>query len=156
MSTQEVVLKKVVAMTVASLRDIIPTYSEIGQLYGELFAYLGRQRISPVGPPFAIYHGEEYRERDVDAEAAVPIAKSMPSAERVKVRELPAVEEMACIVHQGSYDTVCEAYNRLLTWIEANGCRISGPNREVYVKGPGADHQPSDYVTELQFPVEKA
>ena len=126
MSTQEVVLKKVAAMTVGSLRDIIPTYSEIGQLYGELFAYLGRQRISPVGPPFAIYHEEEYRERDVDAEAAVPIAMSMPSAERVKVRELPAVEEMACIVHQGSYDTVGEAYNRLLTWISRPTATPSG------------------------------
>jgi len=156
MSTQEVVLKKVAAMTVASLRDIIPTYTEIGQLYGELFAYLGRQRISPVGPPFAIYHEEEYRERDVDAEAAVPIAKSMPSAERVKVRELPAVEEMACTVHEGSYDGLSDAYGRLIGWIEANGYRIVAPNREIYVKGPGADHEPSDYVTELQFPVEKA
>lgn len=155
MSTQEVVLKKVAAMTVASLRDIIPTYSEIGHLYGELFAYLGRQRISPVGPPLAIYHEEEYRARDVDVEAAVPIAKSMPSAERVKARELPAVEEMACIVHQGSYDMIGEAYNQMLTWIDAHGYRICGPDREVYIKGPGLLTRPSKYVTELQVPVEK-
>lgn len=156
MSTQEVVLKGVPAMMVASVRDIIPTYSDIGQLYGEVFAYLGRHRVSPAGPPLALYHEDEYRERDVDAEAAVPVAGSLPSGDRVTVHELPPVEEMACIVHQGSYDTVGEGYTQLMAWIEAQGYRISGPNREVYVKGPGADHEPSDYVTEIQFPVEKA
>ncbi|HID64340.1 MAG TPA: hypothetical protein EYP49_16610 [Anaerolineae bacterium] len=63
---------------------------------------------------------------------------------------------MACIVHQGSYDTIGEAYNQLMTWIEANGYRICGPNREVYVQGPEPGRDPSTYVTEVQFPVEKA
>jgi len=156
MSTQEVVIKKVPALPVASVRDVIPTYGDCGQLYGEIFAHLGRHRISPAGPPLAVYYDEEYRERDVDVEAAVPVAGPVPPGDRIAVRELPAVEEMACTVHLGSYDTLGEAYNRLMTWIEANGYRICGPNREVYVQGaePGSD--PSAGVTELQFPVAKA
>ena len=152
MSTQEVVLKKVPALTVASVRDVIPTYSDISQLFGEVFAYLGQHRVNPVGPPFAIYYDEEYREQNVDVEVAVPVA----AGDRVKGRELPAVEGMACTVHQGPYDTVSEAYNRLMAWIEANGYRIIEPCREVYIQGPESGGDAATYVTEIQFPVEKA
>ena len=92
----------------------------------------------------------------MDVEAAVPVAGSVPVGDRVTGRQLPAVEEMACIVHQGSYDTIGEAYSRLMAWIEANGYRICGPNREVYVQGPESGRDPSTYVTEVQIPVEKA
>jgi len=156
MSTQEVVLKKIPAMMVASVRDVIPTYGDISQLFGEVFAHLGQHKVSPVGPPLGIYHDEEFRERDADVEVAVPVAGTVPEGGRVKVRQLPAVAEMACIVHQGSYKTIGEAYNRLMTWIEANGYRMAGPLREVYVRGPESGGDPSTYVTEIQLPVEKA
>jgi effector-binding domain-containing protein len=156
MSTQEVALKNIPAQRVASVRDVIPTYSDIGQLFGELFAYLGQHRISPAGPPIGIYHDEEFREQDVDVEVAVPVAGSVPEGERVKGQELPAVEEMACIVHQGSYETVGGTYGQLMAWIEANGYRMVGPVREVYVRGPESGGDPSTYVTEIQLPVEKA
>lgn len=156
MSKQEVVIKKVPATTVASVREVIPSYSHIGQLLGEIFAHLGRNRVNPLGPPLAIYYDEGYTEKDVDVEAVVPVDASAPGSERVKVRELPAVEEMACIVHQGSYDNFTELYNQLMAWIEAHGYRIAGPNREIYIQGPGPDAEPADYVTEIQFPVEQA
>ncbi len=156
MSTQEVVLKKVPAMTVASVRDVVPTYADCGQLYSEIYKYIGRHRARPAGPGLTIYYDEGYHERDVDVEAAVPVAKELPSSDRVKFRELPAVEEMACTVHQGSYDTMGEAYNRLMAWIEAHDYRICGPNRAVYITGPRPLRKPSSYVTEVQFPVDKA
>ena len=85
----------------------------------------------------------------------MPVNGEMPEGDRVKIRQLPAITEMACIVHQGGYDTIGEAYNRLMAWIEANGYRICGPNREVYVQGPEPGRDPSTYVTEVRFPVEK-
>ena len=156
MSTQEVALKKIPAQAVASVRDVIPTLSDIGQLFGEVFAYLGRHRISPAGPPLGIYHDQEFCEQDADVEVAVPVAGSVPEGERMKMRELPAVEEMACIIHQGSYETVGGTYGKLMAWIEANGYRMAGPVREVYVRGPESGGDSSTYVTEIQLPVEKA
>ncbi len=154
MSTQEVVIKKVPAMTVASVRDVIPTYSDVGRLYDELMPYLGQHRIRPAGPPLAIYYDTEYRERDVDVEAAIPVMESAPAGGRVATRQLPAVEQMASTIHLGPFEGLTGTYSRLMGWIEANGYRISGPNREVYVQcEPGSD--PSTYVTEVQFPVER-
>ena len=155
MSDQEVVLKKAPAMTVAALREVIPTYSDVGRLYGELFAHLGQHGVRPAGPPLAIYYDQEYRERDVDVEAIVPVANSAPTGSRVAGRELPAVDNMACIMHQGSYETIGEAYTRLLSWAGANSYQIIGPCREVYLRGPESGQDPSTYVTEVQVPVEK-
>jgi len=156
MSTQEVALKKIPAQAVASVRDVIPSFGDLGQLFGEVFAYLGQHRITPAGPPIGIYHDQEFREQDVDIEVAVPVTGSIPEGDRVKRRELSAVEEMACIIHQGSYETVGGTYGQLMTWIEANGYRMVGPVREVYVQGPESGGDPSTYVTEIQLPVEKA
>lgn len=116
MSTEEVVLKKVPAITVASVREVIPTYEDMGKHYEEIFAFLGQHGANPAGPPLTLYHDKEHRERDIDTESAVPVAGSVPSGERVKVRELPAVEQMASTVHEGSYDGLSEAYGRLTGW----------------------------------------
>jgi effector-binding domain-containing protein len=155
MSSSEVTLKKVDPLTVASIREVVPTYADMGAHYGEIFAYLGKNRVAPAGPAFAMYYDEGYKEKDIDIESAVPIAGALASTDRVKVRELPGVDQMACLVHEGSYEGFSDAYARLLGWIEANSYRIVGPNREIYIKGPGPDYEPSEYVTELQFPVQK-
>jgi effector-binding domain-containing protein len=155
MPTQEVVIKQIPAQSVASVRDTVPI-AGISQLFGEIFAYLGQRRVSPVGPPIGIYYDEEFREEAVDIEIAVPVAGPVPEGDRVKGRELPAVEEMACMVHEGSYETIGGAYGRLMAWVEANGYRMAGPVREVYLQGPESSRDPSTYVTEIQFPVEKA
>jgi len=42
-----------------------------------------------------------------------------------------------------------------LAWIEANDYRVTGPNREVYLRGVASEQGVADCVAEVQFPVEK-
>jgi len=156
MSVSEVTLKKVEPMTMASIREVVSGYEDMGAHFGEIFAHLGKNRVAPAGPAFAMYYDEGYKEKDIDVESAVPVGGAAPSGDRVKVRELPGVEQMACLTLQGSYEGLDEAYGRLIQWIEAHGYHIVGPSRELYIKGPGLLTRPSGYVTELQIPVEKA
>jgi effector-binding domain-containing protein len=151
MPAQEVVLKTIPAQQVAAVRDVVALQG-LGQLFGEVFGYLGQHRISPVGPPVGVYYDEEFRE-EMDVEVAVPVAGPVPEAGRVKMGQLPAVETMACVVHEGGYDTFGATYGQLMTWIEANGYRIAGPIREVYLRGPESGNDPSTYVTEVPRPV---
>ena len=155
MPTQEVIVKKVPAQAVASVRDNVPI-AGLSQLFGELFGYLGQRGLGPAGPPIGIYYDEEFREGPIDAEIAAPVAGSVPESDRIKLRELPAIEQAASIIHEGSYEDVGGTYSQLLQWVEANGYRITGPVREVYLEGPEPDRDPSAYVTEIQFPVERA
>ncbi|MFC1909507.1 helix-turn-helix domain-containing protein [Chloroflexota bacterium] len=41
MPEYQVVIKKIEPQIIASIRAVLPTYSDIGQLYGEIFGYLG-------------------------------------------------------------------------------------------------------------------
>ncbi|RPH56247.1 MAG: MerR family transcriptional regulator [Chloroflexi bacterium] len=156
MSQIEVVIKKVEPQQIASVRDIIPTYAEQGGLWGELEGYLAMQRVRPVGACLTIYHDEEYKERDVDAEVCEPIGSAAPGeSRRVKVRTLPAAE-VASAVHRGPYVTLGKSIQDMIQWLEANGYHITGPEREIYLQ-PGRNGSQNDpeTVTEVQFPVEK-
>jgi effector-binding domain-containing protein len=155
MSDYQVLTKKVEALKVASIRATIPTYGDVGMLYGELFGFLGMNKARIAGPSMAIYHDPEYKESDVDVEVAVPVKGEVASAGRVTMRELPAEDEVAYVVFQGGYDHFNQVYGTLMGWIEKNSRQITGPSREVYLHGPNDTQDPASYVTEVQFPVGK-
>lgn len=156
MPAYDVTIKSAPALRVASLRDTVPHYPDIGRLFGELCGFLGASRLQFTGPPLALYHDGEYREQDVDIEVAAPFAGQLPAHPRVRERELPAEASLACTVHQGPYEELRQAYAALLGWIEANGYHINGPDREVFLAGPEPGRAPAAYVTELQVPVMRA
>lgn len=156
MPAYDVTIKSAPALRVAALRDTVPHYPDISQLFGELCGFLGSTRLQFTGPPLAIYHDGEYREQDVDIEVAAPFAGTLPAHPRVRERTLPAEPALACTVHQGPYEEIRHAYRALLGWIEANGYRVAGPDREVYLRGPESGPDASQYVTELQVPVARA
>jgi effector-binding domain-containing protein len=157
MPDYQITIKKVEPQLVASVRDVVPTYSEIGQLFGEIFKHLGSKFVfKPAGPMMMICHDSEYKERDCDIEALVPISKNIKGTDRVKVYELPALEQAVSTIHKGPYDTIGEAYSAIMAWCEANGYQITGNDRELYFTDPHKIKDPSENVTEIQFPVKKA
>lgn len=146
----DIVLKRVPPLRVVGIRATLPDYRTIPALCAELVAYLDRHAIAsdPTRPFLALYYDAEYREREVDIEVAAPVSRALPGTTRVAVHTLPGAETVACAVHQGGPETLPQAYNALLTWIELNGYTIAGPNREVYLQ-----RAPAPALTEVQFPV---
>ena len=69
------------------------------------------------------------------------------------VRDLPAVETMATLVHAGSINHIHRSYGLLGTWVEQQRWRILGQGRQVFLQLPQPDHD--DAVIELQLPVSK-
>jgi len=155
MSDYEVVLKEIPAVRVAAIRDLIPSYPTQGHLWDELMGHIHRHGVKwGAAPCFTLYHDECYKEKDVDAEVAEPIAGPCPETARVKVREV-AGGLMACAVHKGPYDGLNGAYEAIMQWAEANGYRSVGADRDVYLVGPADTKDPAEYVTEVQEPVAK-
>ncbi|MGE5527934.1 MAG: MerR family transcriptional regulator, partial [Patescibacteria group bacterium] len=130
MPMYDVALKKVPAQRVAAVRRVLPTYGHLSSLYEELFGAIGQSGARPAGPTVAIYHDPEFKEKDPDIEAAIPVVGDLPEAGAVKIRELPAAE-MACTIHQGKYEEIGNAYSAVMAWIEPNGYRLAGPVREI-------------------------
>lgn len=153
MATQEVTLKQIEPLFIAGIRKIVPTAQDIGKLFDELSTLV--KNTEPAGPPFAIFYHFENVQHDIDIEAAIPINPSQPVDAGLTARPLDGVETAACIIHEGPYESIEGTYNILMPWITANGYRMDGPGREVYVRGPGPDVAPSTYITEIQIPVAK-
>ncbi len=158
----EVVIKTVPARQVAGIRGWIPAYDRIGTLFEELEQCLYSMRISADAgmPRIAVYYDVGEGEQGIDAEAVVPIAVRPHRNASLRVHELPTVTAMACVVHPGGSDTLGEAYNGAMSWIEENGFLIAGPTREVYLQEPEQPEplgpwRDATRVIEVQFPVER-
>jgi DNA-binding transcriptional MerR regulator len=161
-SAYDVILKDVEPLLVATVRTILPNHSAVGVLFGEVYEALApyvSEALAPHpeqgGQTLVLCYDTEYKEQAVDAAAAFMLRCRVPESGRVKVHELPAAL-MAATVHHGSYNTIGEAHKAILAWVEANGYRIVGPDREInlYHTMPIRLDDPS-YVTELQYPVER-
>ena len=62
----------------------------------------------------------------------------------------PEIEQVATILHRGAMDDVMPTIQALARWIDANGYRSAGYNRELYIElGEDSDA----WVTELQEPI---
>jgi effector-binding domain-containing protein len=134
----------------------MPNYGATGQLFGQIGPYVFQVSAQMIGPPLLIVHDEEFKEKDVDLEVAFPITANVPAKGEFKCYDLPGSDHMATTIHKGSWETISAAYNALMRWIEANGYQITGPSREIYFTDPNSGVPPSEYVTEVQFPVTKS
>jgi DNA-binding transcriptional MerR regulator len=152
----DVVIKTVPPVLVASRRVRIPTNDQVpmylGPAFMETYDYVRQQGAKDTGPCFAVWHSPADVYTDEDAEAVVPINRSLPGTDRVKIYELPETQ-VAAVVHHGDFSDFTQGHTALLQWIENNGYRIAGPYREIYIHH---DHQNlADSTTEIQFPIEK-
>ena len=157
MSKYDVVIKKIEPVKVASVRGVVSTPPDQRSLWDELVGFLQQKNARMIGPPMALYHDPEFRERDWDIEVVMPLEGELAPGQRVQVYDLPGAEKMACVVHTGPFATIGEAYDALARWIDQNGYQIVGPGRELNLRLPdtlGDQHDPNT-VNELQYPVEK-
>jgi DNA-binding transcriptional MerR regulator len=156
MPEYDVMIKRVDAQRVAMVRDVIPTQEQINQTFNRLFDELERaikaNQAGFAGPGIAVWYDSGMQPQDMHVAAAWPTNGSLGADERVHIEELPAVEQMAYVVHHGPFATLSQAYGALFGWIEGNGYQMTGPSREVYLQY-ARDGDPAQYVTELQVPV---
>ena len=155
MSQHEITIKKVEPQLVVAVREIVPSRERLNpvfiRLFDQLAGHLMRHRMTEMGDATCIYHSWD---NFIEVEAAFPIFKAVTSAEHARVYTLPGHDTMATIVHRGAFDALPTTYDAIFQWIHTNGYKIVGPSREINVKYDSAG-DPKDWVTEIQFPVNK-
>jgi len=152
----DIVLKTVPAMLIASRQVTIPTNDQapsyIGPAFDETYGYIREQGAKDTGPCFGLWHQSPDVFVNEVMETAVPIDRTLPGTDRVKVYELPGTQ-VASVVHQGPFENFLQAHTALFKWVEENGYRIAGSYRELYIYHKHDDMNNS--TTEVQYPVEK-
>ncbi len=159
MSEYDVALKTVPSMLVAARRVTIPRNDDVpvylGAAFTEASDHVKRQGAKETGPCLAVWHQPAAVLANEEAEAAVPIDRPVPSTDRVTVYALPPVR-VASVVHhhQSECADFTHGHAALLSWIDANGYRIVGPYREVYINWDRSNM--TDAATEIQYPIDTA
>ncbi|MEM7092437.1 MAG: MerR family transcriptional regulator [Actinomycetota bacterium] len=118
-----------------------------GRLYPALFEELAHAGVAPAGPTYGLY---DHRDDDrIDVIAGVVVASDARlDSTAVTIRDLPAVDRAATLVHAGSMGRIRQSYQVLDQWIQDAGERPVALSREVYLDCPPDQ---DDWVTELQF-----
>lgn len=145
----EIVLKQVAPQLVASVRDCLASYDEATGLFAELNRHLKKHNAA--GQSAAVWHACAGQGGRIECEAVVFLSCSVPDNKRVKVYEQPASLN-ACLIHQGSNESIQQAYVAAHSWIKTNGYAIAGPLCELYWQGGVALNGDSD-VTEIRYPI---
>ncbi|AGF55829.1 effector-binding domain-containing protein [Clostridium saccharoperbutylacetonicum] len=107
------------------------------------------------GAPFFNYITMNPETKFGDIELCVPTAMT-PSGNGIEVKETPRVKAL-CVTHNGSYETMFQAYKEIDAYARQKGIKLSSEFREVFIKGPGMIFKgnPEKYITEIIFAIEE-
>lgn len=161
----EIVAKSVSAQTIASIRAIAPTLSDMNyyceSLYQQLYQGLEQHNIEPLKPEITLYHNEEYTEVNLDVEMSVVVDPKYQVHNHIDgkiiFRELPAHDLVAALIYEGPFMGISAAALSLLTWVGTHQYVPTSPMRELHLSGPAHINSElqEEAVIELQMPIVK-
>ncbi|MGH8242926.1 MAG: MerR family transcriptional regulator [Steroidobacteraceae bacterium] len=160
LAVDDVVVRSEPARGLLSLRQTVASFADGVHFIAKLLQELPKlARRETLGELVVIAHSSEFEPDNIDAEfgfflrveSTKPL--QLPDGRQLEVRTLPAVQRMATCVRLGPPQDAHLTTARIGQFIEANGYRISGPNREVFLQRPSIDRM-HEAVVEMQFPVE--
>lgn len=140
--------------TALAIREVVPNDQigqKMGQIFGELMAYFGKSKVMMTGPPFALYH--EFDKEKMDMEVGFPVNGPQRGEGRIKPCTLPG-GKVVTATHVGPYERIVDTYMEMQKWIEANGHKPKKVMWERYLNGPDTVKDPSEYITEVFWPIE--
>jgi DNA-binding transcriptional MerR regulator len=111
----------------------------------------------PELPPLIISHqydSDQFRERGVDLEVAVPTSRLVDAESRITSSLLPG-GLAASVVHIGPYRELEVIYPALGMWIEEQGYIPTGPPRNAILTNYPIVTNPTEYQTEVLWPVKR-
>src|SRR4030095_17211695 len=83
----DVILRDTESELVATYREIAADDDRIQQMFDNVEMYVAQYDGARADkPPFTLYYDDEYRDKDIDAEVAIPLVYAIPEDELIRVR----------------------------------------------------------------------
>jgi AraC family transcriptional regulator len=136
----------------------------IGAVLPSIFQYAQERGIALSGHPLTRYSATGLGLLTIEpamrivgprpSAASTGAAESTPGSSTNEVIEdvLPA-GPAATTVHNGSYETLQDAYAALEAWMESNAIQPAGAPWESYITDPAEHPDPKDWRTEVCWPI---
>jgi hypothetical protein len=160
----DVVVKAIAPQRYLALREVFPDVASVRCLVVQMTALVPHKMpASSLGQVAFVIHSRMFDPDALDFEVGclltgnpgrIPEAVQLSEERVLTLRDLPAVEKTATLVHTGSINDIHRSYGLLGTWVEQQHWQIVGQGRQVLLQLPQPNHD--DAVIELQLPVSKA
>jgi effector-binding domain-containing protein len=141
-----VAIKEQDYMGIREVVEVSAIPAKMGELFGELFGFVGRKGIQPVGPPFAYYYS--FSPEKIDMECGVPVSIPIGGEGRVQAGKLPSGNALRA-VHIGPYDRLEETYNAMMAYAKEMDLNLEEAMWEYYLTDPDSEPDPSKWMTEI-------
>lgn len=106
----------------------------------------------------ALAHGPQFEIDEIDVEFGFAVEHldlaTPPQHSGLALRDLPAVPRMVACVRVGLPEDAHLVTEKIGRFVAANGDRLDGPGREVFLRRPDPAHM-HEAVIEMQFPVRR-
>jgi DNA-binding transcriptional MerR regulator len=154
----DVMLRAEPARKIAALRETIGSFAEARQLVAVLMTGVpGRAARAALGALIGIAHSPEFEADRIDLEIGFVLTGELrreivlPDGRRLLQRELPA-ERIAACVRVGLPERAHLITGKIAQFIAANGYRLAGPSREVFLQRPNLQRL-DESIVEMQYPI---
>ena len=133
----------------------------IGEALPHIFQYAQQHGIPLTGHPFTRYVdvGAGLLTIEPGMRVAGPrlaperTAAAAPPGEPAVVEDVLPGGPAVTTIHEGSYETLSEAYAALEKWMESERLPVAGAPWESYITDPAEHPDPKDWKTEVSWPV---
>jgi DNA-binding transcriptional MerR regulator len=148
------------AQWLLSTRQILPSFAAAREVIAAV-VLLAKKSIPAdvLGPLMAIAHAPEFEPDRLDVEIGYIVLSPSGvvtdgNGTQLSLRELPATERLATCVRIGLPEQAHLITGKIGTFVEANGYRLAGPSRELFLQPPRLGRM-AESVVEMQFPIER-
>ena len=153
----QVNVKEIKGMDAISKRSIIPSYDREDLLWKGMFGEINERKIKvsySKDKARAYFHDEGYKDKEVDVEICVGVTEKFTETDQLTYRHCKT-QTCACVTYTGDYSNITEISTCIGSWIMENGYDLDGPNFCIYHKGYSESQNPSEFITEICFPIKK-
>ena len=154
---KEFEIKTLESRIVASHRQIIKTYDELGPIcYGVIGPEMMRLGCKCPEPQYCytIEHDPEHKDVDIDVEYCEAVDEIKSETAILKFYKTDEVKKALCFKHIGPYTKFSDSMTKVLDYINEKGYNIIGQIRFSYIDGAWNKQTQEEYVTEIQVPIE--
>jgi effector-binding domain-containing protein len=128
-------------------------YGEVmGRGYGELYQFIKKNRLEPVGHPFAIYHSWDSVTHFSVFDLGMAVSYAKGGKGRIKLEEIPG-QKIVVADYYGAYDQTESVYRALDKYVAQAKLQINGGPWEIYVTDPMTEPDTAKWHTQIVFPV---
>lgn len=147
--------KMVGAKVVLLVRDSAgpKTYSQVfGKGFGEMMAFIQRNKLKETGSPFAIYLKWDSVSQNSVFDMGIPVEKADKGMGRIRVEQVPP-QNAVIAYYFGPYEKTGRVYTILHQYVTESGLTMNGGPWEIYVTDPMKEKDTMKWETDIMFPV---